>query len=808
PTFREVRHHPAVPEAGQPITISGLVADPDGVASVRLRYSVNGGGFESIEMDQRGSDGEWRAQIPGQSAAAAVRFYLGASDAAASPATSFFPAAGRNSRALFRVDDGRASASRQNLRVIMTSEDSAALHAFDNMMSNYRFGCTIISNESEIFYECGIRMRGSMWTRNAPGDTGFNYKFPADKRFRGVHDTITTRRRGVHEVLPKHIINHAGGLHDDYNDIVQLIHSTQNGVATRLSMARHGNRYLNGLPGGNGADGHLFRMDGQVFPTTTTDGTPEGIKRYQPVNWNGSFDISDQGDDKERYRHNIRLSNNFEVDDFSSILAMAKSFDLTGQELEDTVAGTIDVDMWMRQFALTSLLGIGDTYTQGSPHNLIFYARPSDGIVEPVPWDWDFFFARSASAPLWGNGNVTKIIARPVYTRLFHGHLLDLIDTTVNLDYMSRWFAHYGSVSGQSYGGFASSLQQRVNFVLSQIPAEIPFSITTNGGTDFETDDSPAVVGGRGWVNVRELWIDGADTPLEVAWLDGSRWQTTVPLQPGPNALFLRARNHQGREVGRASITITNTGSLVPASRATLAIGEVMYHPADGGAEYIELLNTSESLTIDLTGIRFTDGIDYSFPAGTQLSPGARLVITQSQFQNNTRLANEGERVTLVDAGGGLIFDFRYRDGNPWPEIADGGGFSLVRSDLTPGADLEDPLSWRPSVAPGGNPGTSDLQSFPGGSVLEYALVSELVIEHLGTRVRLSYRRHLAADEVALAFETSGELLNWQPAGVELTLESRVNHGDGTETLIFETTGPAPFGGAPERYLRVRATVR
>ncbi|NIP94063.1 MAG: hypothetical protein GWO24_11650, partial [Akkermansiaceae bacterium] len=96
---------------------------------------------------------------------------------------------------MFRIDDGRASGTRQNLRVVMTPADSSALHRFEDMMSNDRYGCTIIHNEKEIYYDCGIRMRGSMWTRNAPGETGLNYKFPADKPFRGMHDTITTRRR-------------------------------------------------------------------------------------------------------------------------------------------------------------------------------------------------------------------------------------------------------------------------------------------------------------------------------------------------------------------------------------------------------------------------------------------------------------------------------------------------------------------------------------------------------------------------------------------------------------------------------------
>ncbi|NIP94061.1 MAG: lamin tail domain-containing protein, partial [Akkermansiaceae bacterium] len=158
---------------------------------------------------------------------------------------------------------------------------------------------------------------------------------------------------------------------------------------------------------------------------------------------------------------------------------------------------------------------------------------------------------------------------------------------------------------------------------------------------------------------MRDIWVDGADAPLEVEWLDASRWEATVPLGPGENSLVFLARDHRGRPVGSDSITVSNTGSVVAASGANLAIAELMYHPAEGeGIEFLELVNTSTSETIDLTGVRFEEGIDYSFADRTQLAPGDRVVIGQSQFAGGSRLADGGERLTLVDGGGSLIFDF------------------------------------------------------------------------------------------------------------------------------------------------------
>ena len=57
-----------------------------------------------------------------------------------------------------------------------------------------------------------------------------------------------------------------------------------------------------------------------------------------------------------------------------------------------------------------------------------------------------------------------------------------------------------------------------------------------------------------------------------------------------------------------------------------LRITEVMYNPLPGGYEFIEVQNTSASITLDLAGVKFTQGVDFTFPSAT-LAPGAFLVV-------------------------------------------------------------------------------------------------------------------------------------------------------------------------------------
>jgi len=125
-----------------------------------------------------------------------------------------------------------------------------------------------------------------------------------------------------------------------------------------------------------------------------------------------------------------------------------------------------------------------------------------------------------------------------------------------------------------------------------------------------------------------------------------------------------------------------------------LRITEMMYNPSSSArAEYIEFRNVSDlagaPVALNLSGVRFVQGITYTFPEGTTLAPGAYLVITNdaarfsAQFPSVTALgpysnslSNGGERVALEPAVvNTAILDFSYADG--WYPSTDGGGDAL-----------------------------------------------------------------------------------------------------------------------------------
>ena len=188
----------------------------------------------------------------------------------------------------------------------------------------------------------------------------------------------------------------------------------------------------------------------------------------------------------------------------------------------------------------------------------------------------------------------------------------------------------------------------------------------------------------------------------------------------------VRMKDNSGRW-GHWSAPLQFTAGAPLEPRADgLKISEIMYNPLNMEAvsgnhlEFIELSNVG-SRPIDLTHMRLTGGISYQFPAGARLNAGDALVLTSDAARFAQRyeftpfdhyqgqLKNSGERVVLLDAFDEEIFSVTYDDSEPWPEIADGQGYSLVLRDpaLTP-AVADDPSLWRRSTTVQGSPGGVD----------------------------------------------------------------------------------------------------
>ena len=180
-----------------------------------------------------------------------------------------------------------------------------------------------------------------------------------------------------------------------------------------------------------------------------------------------------------------------------------------------------------------------------------------------------------------------------------------------------------------------------------------------------------------------------------------------------------------------------------------LRLTELMYAPvhptSPNDFEFLEFKNISPNTTLDLSGLRFTSGITYTFPNGTTIPPGGFLLLTRTanadQFRdyynvpddNNIRivgpysgqLSNQGEEIVLENlTPGSVLFRFEYEESREWPQAADSGGHSLVPRPETMADQLNDMLdfglNWTASVYMNGSPGQDEPPRPPSPVINEF----------------------------------------------------------------------------------------
>ena len=142
--------------------------------------------------------------------------------------------------------------------------------------------------------------------------------------------------------------------------------------------------------------------------------------------------------------------------------------------------------------------------------------------------------------------------------------------------------------------------------------------------------------------------------------------------------------------------------SSTPPPLAKLVISEIMYNPPEAGTdslEYIEIYN-ADTVTVDLDGYTFDDGVNHTFTSGDTIGAGQFRVIAvdttalRNVFGYSTAfkwssggLSNSGEDITLVDAFNRTVDSVDYDDASIWlnPNSIgnpDGDGPSIELIDL------------------------------------------------------------------------------------------------------------------------------
>ena len=310
---------------------------------------------------------------------------------------------------------------------------------------------------------------------------------------------------------------------------------------------------------------------------------------------------------------------------------------------------------------------------------------------------------------------------------------------------------------------------------------------------------------------------------------------------------LLRARSYDGGSnkwsaLNEAFFSIDS----VPAASTNLVISEINYHPYKptkveelevssdrDDYEFIEFFNSGNK-AIDLTGLRFDLGVNFTFSDNTILASGQYLLLIRNrdafesrygarnvQIQEYTgRLSNDGEQLRIVNDDLETIIDFTYNDQLPWPKPADGEGATLSLS----GNVISNPSNWSQSRTFGGSPGEAEVATIPYdewaainlveegpegdddsddvSNYLEYYFGSDpklyadapfasANVQRLGedNYLTISFPRNTLAD-ASVEVEFSLDLRTWTSESKSFETISNINNGNGVSKVTIRYMKP------------------
>ncbi len=214
-----------------------------------------------------------------------------------------------------------------------------------------------------------------------------------------------------------------------------------------------------------------------------------------------------------------------------------------------------------------------------------------------------------------------------------------------------------------------------------------------------------------------------------------------------------------------------------------LRITEMLYKPNE--LEYVELQNIG-STPLDLSGVRFTEGIDYTFLPGTTLAPSAYIVVCkdqtafEGQFGTNRPLApgvftgaldNSGETIALQPPPPWDVNILRFRYEIDWYDAANNDRALMVPDpQVALARDWNEKETWLPSPKLYGDPGAG-LAPIIGGTLTASGILTD----------PFSYQ--ISATRFPLTFTATG-----LPGGLSVNPSTGLISGAPTETGNFLVT--------------------
>ncbi|MCF8232264.1 MAG: lamin tail domain-containing protein [Bacteroidales bacterium] len=232
-----------------------------------------------------------------------------------------------------------------------------------------------------------------------------------------------------------------------------------------------------------------------------------------------------------------------------------------------------------------------------------------------------------------------------------------------------------------------------------------------------------------------------------------------------------------------------------------IVINEIMYNDDNSDIEWVELYNRSNDF-VDISGWHIIDNDPnhqpVMIPENTTLSEGEYYTVVvdggpyipfdADQVETGLfGLSNGGDEVNLYNRQQLSVDKVVYYDQAPWPEAADGDGYTLELADVN--SDNNDPDNWKAGLLHGGTPNT------------------ENSVKITNPYIRLIYPNGTEYIEKGVSHTITWGVLNYD-GNVSLKLISHENDvekviASGLETTSYEWEPDSALPDGDDYYIRI-----
>ncbi|MEJ2704561.1 MAG: CotH kinase family protein, partial [Sedimentisphaerales bacterium] len=584
PLIVDVMHLPIIPKAGDPVVVSARIIDeqPSGVKAI-VHYRVDASTYQDEDIyaeydpdsyrkaimfddgahgDDQAGDGIYGAILPSQPDGAIVEFYIEATDAVTNqrtwPAPSLMDGKWQQvTNALYQVDnsfDGDVTwtAGKQPIYyLIMTETDKGRLLDIGDpeggeYNSDAQVNATLVSvdgTDLKVRHNLGVRNRGHGSRDNPPNN--YRVNFPHDRPWKGV-TAVNLNTKYTYYQLAGSVLFRMSGLPQPVVTAVQVRLNGENLAGSGREMY--------------GSYAHLEVVDSDYAANHFPD-DPAG-NAYKCMRDLGPADLRYRGTDPDAYRNSYFKKTNVAEDDWSDLIELCYVLsDTTPDDIYvEEVRRVIDVDEWLRIFAINSLLDNNETtLANGVGDDYYLYRGVADPRFVLIQHDLDTIFDRTgnptrdifraAALPI-----VNRLLRHPDFVGRYYFQLRNLIETTFSPEQLRPLLNQFlgDFVPSNTIDNMMDYVAARNEYVLSVIPSQLTVrsSLPYTDGYYRSDTSTFTLYGTADPVETRSVKVDGRLaqwSPVGGTWdFGGAGGVTETLIDNGSGWKYLDDGSNQG----------------------------------------------------------------------------------------------------------------------------------------------------------------------------------------------------------------------------------------------------------------------